>query len=147
MLPPPATVGGESTEVEPTPIATPDDLTVSGPVILIIDDDPLLGKVIEACLDFEGADVRTAHSLDHARAALSSDIDHVVLDRRLPDGDGLDLVDDITRLAPRARIVVFSAYDDGGGHVALPRVPKSDVATLVQLLGLERPDHAPPAPA
>jgi CheY-like chemotaxis protein len=110
-----------------------------GPVILIVDDDPLLGGVIEACLDFEGADVRTAHTLAAARDALVDDIDHVVLDRRLPDGDGLDLLPDVSDQCPEADVVVFSAYDDdGSGPADLVRVPKTDVAALVDLLGLER---------
>lgn len=133
----------QSTLAQPK-TAHPDALSV-GPVILVIDDDPQLGTVVEACLDFEGATVRTAHTMEAARTELRADIDHIVLDRRLPDGDGLDLLDEIAKLSPRARVIVFSAYDDGGGHVDLPRVPKSDIATLVQLLGLERPDHRPPA--
>lgn len=119
----------------------------AGVVILVVDDDPVLGKVVEACLDFEGAEVRTAHTLSDAREALHPDLDHVVLDRRLPDGDGLELLEDLDRACPDAAVVVFSAYDDPGGPDDLQRVSKADVSGLIDLLGLERPDHEPPAPA
>jgi CheY-like chemotaxis protein len=144
VLPTPTSVDGA--EQAPTDDPTPVTSGATGPVILVVDDDPLLGRVVEATLDFEGATVRTAHSLAEARDELKPDIDHVVLDRRLPDGDGLELVDELKRACPAARIIVFSAYDLDGGPVDLPRVPKSDVATLVALLGLERPGHQPPAP-
>ncbi|MCU1356149.1 MAG: sigma-54 dependent DNA-binding response regulator [Acidimicrobiales bacterium] len=125
------------------PVSAPEpDLIIdvtreAGPVILVVDDDPLLGKVVEACLDFEGAEVRTAHSVADARRSLATDIDHVVLDRRLPDGDGLDLLSDLAERCPDAAVIVFSAYDDGDGPAGLTRVPKANISSLVDLLGLE----------
>src|SRR3954469_5825359 len=107
---------------EPRPMAP-------GPIILVVDDDPLLGGVIEACLDYEGAAVRTAHTLEAARSALSEDLDHVVLDPRLPDGDGLDLLPELRERCPQADIVVFSAYDDEVPE-GVVSVPKTDVAAL-----------------
>ena len=111
-----------------------------GPMILVVDDDPLLGKVVEACLDFEGADVRTAHTLGAAREELrhlNTSIAHVILDRTLPDGDGLELLDELARHCPDAAIVVFSASDDLRGPEDLKRISKADVSGLVDHLGLE----------
>ncbi|QXC59846.1 response regulator [Aquihabitans sp. G128] len=130
--------------VEPPPSSEPVadeliDLTRSLRVLLV-DDDPSIGVVVAACLDFEGAEVRTAHSLAEARELLGPDLDHVVLDRRLPDGDGLDLLPDLAASCPEVPIVVFSAYDDPA-EVDLPHVAKSDIAALVDLLGLEPEDH------
>ncbi|HEX2578533.1 MAG TPA: response regulator [Aquihabitans sp.] len=115
----------------------------AGPVILLVDDDPTLGQVVAACLDFEGAQVVTAHSVAEARAALDPSLAHVVLDRRLPDGDGLDLLDDLRATCPDVPVVVFTAYDDPS-ETDLPHVPKSDIAALVDLLGLEPASHEPP---
>ncbi|MCU1496897.1 MAG: sigma-54 dependent DNA-binding response regulator [Acidimicrobiales bacterium] len=110
-----------------------------GPVILLVDDDPMLGQVVAACLDFEGAEVRTAHTVAAARALLDPSLAYVVLDRRLPDGDGLDLLVDLEERCPDVPVVVFTAYDDPSG-TDLPHVDKSDIAALVDMLGLE-PDH------
>ncbi len=115
-------------------------------VILVVDDDPLLGRMVEACLDFEGAEVRTAHTLAAAREAIGLDLDHVVLDRRLPDGDGLDLLPDLAERCPDVPVVVFTAYDEGGLPDGMVSVPKADLARLVDLLGLgSRGTGSPPA--
>lgn len=113
-------------------------------VILVVDDDSLLGRMVEACLDFEGADVRTAHTLAEARDAIGPDLDHLVLDRRLPDGDGLELLPDLAERCPDVPVVVFTAYDEGGLPEGMVSVPKSDLASLVDLLGLERTDQTSP---
>jgi CheY-like chemotaxis protein len=111
------------------------------PVILLVDDDPLLGDVVAACLDFEGAEVRAAHTLAAAREALDPGLAHVVLDRRLPDGDGLELLPVLRERCPDVPVVVFTAYDDAS-DVDVPHVPKSDIAALVDLLALEPRDPA-----
>ncbi len=113
------------------------------PVILVVDDDPLLGQVVAACLNFEGAEVRSAHTVADARAELHPGLAHVVLDRRLPDGDGLDLLDDLAARCPDVPVVVFTAYDDDHDHPEVRRIDKADVALLVDVLGLEE-EHVPP---
>ena len=105
-------------------------------MILIVDDDPLLGRLVEACLDFEGARVEAVHSLAAARPELRPSLSHVVLDRHLPDGDGLDLLPDLTRCCPDVPVVVFSAVDDAAEPPGVARVDKSDIATLVEMIGL-----------
>jgi CheY-like chemotaxis protein len=108
----------------------------SRPTILVVDDDPMLGGVVASCLDFEGASVLTAHTLADARPLLDEGLHHIVLDRRMPDGDGLELLDDIQARCPEVPVVVFSALDDGAEPAHVQRVDKSDMATLVQVLGL-----------
>ncbi|KAB7790692.1 response regulator transcription factor [Bifidobacterium leontopitheci] len=62
------------------------------PAILLVEDDPSLGSMLKEMLD---ADYRTtwARTLHEAHDALSRHgFDALVVDRRLPDGDGLDLI-------------------------------------------------------
>lgn len=106
-------------------------------VILVVDDDPILGRVVEACLDFEGAEVRVAHTLAEAREVLTPDLDHIVLDRLLPDGDGLELLPDLAARCPGVPIVVLTAYDHLEAADHLPTVDKADIASLCDHLGLE----------
>jgi CheY-like chemotaxis protein len=115
------------------------------PVVLVVDDDPLLGTVVEACL--EGARVESVHSLAEARKQLRPGLAHVVLDRRLPDGDGLELLPDLAARCPDVAVVVFSAIDDAAEPAGLPRVDKSDIATLVEVIGLKPGSAANPASA
>ena len=116
------------------------------PVILVVDDDPVLGRVVEACLDFEGAEVRVAHTLAEARQVLTDDLDHIVLDRMLPDGDGLDLLDDLAEHCPGVPIVVLTAYEDLERPDHLPTVDKADIASLCDVLGLEALEEPAPIP-
>src|SRR5207245_10535201 len=94
------------------------------PGILIVEDDEAARGLIRLALELEGAAVLEATSVSQARDELCSVIDGVVLDRRLPDGDGLELVPAVRRKCPQARIVVSSAFDDDGGQ--WPMLPRGD---------------------
>jgi DNA-binding NtrC family response regulator len=121
----------------PSPADEPDGpMREASPTILVIDDDPLLGGLVEACLDFEGARVLSAHSLAEARDLLDPRLAHIVLDRRLPDGDGLELLDELRGHCPGVPVVVYSSLDDAAEPPTLPRLPKTDIAALVNLIGL-----------
>jgi len=68
----------------------------TGPVL----DNPVLGRMA----------IVEAASLAAARAALAeTPVDVVLLDVRLPDGNGLDLARDLATATSRPRIVVLSA--------------------------------------
>lgn len=59
--------------------------------ILVVEDDVQLRELLERVFADEAHDVVSAGSLARARQALaSSPFDVIVLDRMLPDGDGLD---------------------------------------------------------
>jgi two-component system OmpR family response regulator len=80
---------------------------------LIVEDDPQLGPWLRDALarTFGSSDMVT--SLSEARAAVAvRNFDLVVLDRRLPDGDGLELLSDLKQLQPRPATVVLTALDD-----------------------------------
>ncbi|RYP86417.1 response regulator transcription factor [Nocardioides guangzhouensis] len=80
--------------------------------VAIVDDHAVLasslGMVLDAEPDLEA--VGTAASLEKARALLAtSSPDVVLLDHRLPDGDGVAAIGDLRRVAPEARFVVLTA--------------------------------------
>lgn len=71
--------------------------------LLLIDDDSRLSAMVVEYLSGAGFEVKTAGSLTEGRDVLSAgDIDAVVLDLMLPDGDGLDLCLEV-RSNPRTR--------------------------------------------
>jgi DNA-binding response OmpR family regulator len=55
--------------------------------------------------------VGTASSLAEARRKLSG-VDVALLDRGLPDGDGLELIGELRALNPGARVLVISSTDE-----------------------------------
>ncbi|HEX2872431.1 MAG TPA: sigma-54 dependent transcriptional regulator [Polyangiaceae bacterium] len=82
--------------------------------VLIVDDERIFRVLAEEALTSEGFDVRQAPNLAKARIELSrSQPDVVVLDRRLPDGDGMELLREERRTSGDGPLfVVVTAYGD-----------------------------------
>ncbi len=81
--------------------------------ILIIDDDPLIRKTISSHLSRQGFETRLAEdggSGLEAQAGHNPDL--ILLDVRLPDLDGLEVLRRIREKSPRAVVVIMTAYDD-----------------------------------
>jgi DNA-binding NtrC family response regulator len=94
---------------------------------LLIDDDRAFATVAAATLTREGFPVDTAHSLQQARRAVTAKgYDLVVLDRRLPDGDGLDWLAELRAAQPRAVIVMVTAHGDVASAVEAMRLGATD---------------------
>ena len=77
--------------------------------IVLIEDDPSVTRLLTIHLERAGCSVRTAGSLEEARHVLRGNTwDLVLLDRRLPDGDGLELCSEIRRTRPDAYIMILT---------------------------------------
>lgn len=78
--------------------------------ILFVEDEASLRELLSASLSRQGIVVDLAPTLGFAREAiLSTDYDAIVLDRNLPDGDGLGLLADLKTLPNRCPVIVVSA--------------------------------------
>jgi|SRR5215472_6788865 len=78
--------------------------------VLVVEDDP---PVRDACLEIArsmGFTATFADSLRSARAILPQPVDIVLLDVRLPGGDGLSLLDEIRTRHPSAIVIIMTAY-------------------------------------
>lgn len=85
--------------------------------ILIVDDHAPFARLYRQILESEGLVVSVAHSAAEATSALESngpELDVVLLDQKLqgPGGPdtGLDLIEQVTRLAPFAKPIIVTAY-------------------------------------
>ena len=81
--------------------------------VLVVEDDPHLGPWLRDALAkaFGSSDVVT--TLDEGRAAVTvRNFDLIVIDRALPDGDGLELLPHLKQQQPRPATVVLTAQDD-----------------------------------
>jgi DNA-binding NtrC family response regulator len=77
--------------------------------ILIVEDEPFIRDLIKACLEPVGCLMAEAGDLASARKAFSGAAPAVVLlDLRLPDGNGLSLLPEINKHWPGTRVVILT---------------------------------------
>lgn len=87
--------------------------------ILLIEDEPEFASTLRAVLARELFVVDHVDRIDMAREAIASNCyDLVLLDRTLPDGDGLSLIPDLRADHPGLAIIVLSARGDVLDRVA-----------------------------
>lgn len=81
--------------------------------ILVADDEENIRALIELCAAGEGHQVTLVENLRAAKEAFAKvPFDLVITDILMPDGDGLDLITQLRKIQPDARVVAMS----GGGR-------------------------------
>lgn len=89
------------------------------PTVLIVDDEPDILELLELTLARMGVNVESAMCISDAKAKLKSHTFQVCLtDMRLPDGDGLMLVDHISKNCAGLPVAVITAYGTTENAVA-----------------------------
>jgi DNA-binding NarL/FixJ family response regulator len=79
--------------------------------VLLVDDDAMYRRVFTLLLEAL-PDIRVvaeAASLAEARTMLEG-VDVAILDRMLPDGDGLELIGELHEASPGVKVLVMSAF-------------------------------------
>ena len=83
--------------------------------VLFVEDDQFCSRAFKRALAQFGVECTIADTASAARRWLGEDgnsFDAVLLDLRLPDGRGEDLLADIERLSPQPGVVIFSDFLD-----------------------------------
>ncbi|HEU4333298.1 MAG TPA: sigma-54 dependent transcriptional regulator [Candidatus Eisenbacteria bacterium] len=79
--------------------------------VLMVDDEASFRQIVGRELRRAGYHVEEAGRVDEARRVLAQQSFHVVLlDVRLPDGSGLDLLQDIKQSLPATQVVILTAF-------------------------------------
>lgn len=79
--------------------------------ILIIDDEPTIRMLLSRILELEGYEVLKAKDRATALYTLrKQEVQVVLCDVFLPDGNGVDMVQELQRLAPAAKIILLTAH-------------------------------------
>jgi len=87
--------------------------------LLVVEDEVRIAELVSDALRLAGFAVDCFANLADARAALATiAYDAVVLDRGLPDGDGLDLFLDLRAVAERPPVLILTAKDSVEARVA-----------------------------
>lgn len=80
--------------------------------ILLVEDDSALRSALEELLSREGYEVVKSFNVHTAKAGMSADIDLVMLDVGLPDGDGVSLCKQWRSEGLQMPILFLTAKDD-----------------------------------
>lgn len=120
--------------------------------LLIVDDDEPFRLRLATAMERRGFVVTTADGVGSgARAAAASPPAYAVIDLRLQDGSGLELVSTLQNVSPDTRIVMLTGYGNIASAVAavkagaidyLAKPVDADRLTTALLEWSE--DHAPP---
>lgn len=81
--------------------------------VLLIEDEPSLGKEIKTFLESESFLCDWSNTIDDASENLAvNPYDYVLLDLGLPDGDGLDLMDEILDTQKNCSVIILTARSE-----------------------------------
>jgi two-component system response regulator RegA len=121
--------------------------------LLIVDDDAPLRMRLAQAMSRRGFAVEMAGSVAEARAAVSRHAPaYAVIDLRLADGSGLEVVDALRALRPEARIVMLTGYGNFATAVAAVKAGAVDYlskpadADMVEAALLALGKSLPPPP-
>jgi DNA-binding response OmpR family regulator len=133
-------------------------ISVNSAKILVVEDAPEYAQLVTATLRKDGHEVSTASTVEAARQLLRSrPPDIVILDLTLPDGDGLDLCQEV-RSATGAFVLMLTGRDDevdkllgfrlgADDYMTKPFSPRELAARVSALLGRSRSGSAEPTAA
>ena len=95
--------------------------------ILVVDDQESIQYFLRKTLESEGYAVEGAGDLAGARASLAVGLpDAIVLDLKLPDGSGMELLDEIRNLEHPPPVVMMTAFGDVDSSVTAMKLGAFD---------------------
>ncbi len=121
--------------------------------LLLVDDDEAFVRRLAKAMEKRGFNVETAQSVAEGKTiATARPPAYAVVDLRLEDGNGLDVVEALRERRPESRVVVLTGYGAIATAVAAVKIGATDYlakpadATDVTNALLARQDELPPPP-
>lgn len=121
--------------------------------LLIVDDDGPFRNRLARAMEKRGFEVRTAETVaDGLEAARAAPPAYAVVDLRLTDGSGLDVVSALHEKRPHARVIMLTGYGNIATAVASVKLGAVDYlskpadADDVERALLAHPGEKPPPP-
>jgi two-component system response regulator RegA len=137
---------------------TPDAAVLEVPAgsessLMIVDDDPPLRNRLGRAMERRGFTVRLAESVEEGIATARRERPaYAILDLRLADGNGLDIVSALRDARADARVIMLTGYGNIASAVAAVKagvvdyLPKPADADAITAALLDHDDALPPPP-
>lgn len=101
---------------------------------LVVDDEQIICTLLQEWLVSAGHSVVTAHGgVDAGEAIKQRQFDLVITDVLMPHGDGLDLITELKKVQPGARIIAMSGggrYVEGDDYLRLAKCIGAHAAVM-----------------
>jgi diguanylate cyclase (GGDEF)-like protein len=94
------------------------EMTMNGSEVVVVEDDLSIARLIRYTLSREGCHVRHAATVAEGRVALREPWDLILLDRRLPDGDGIELCREVRPRNEHAYIIILTGDNTAEAKLA-----------------------------
>ena len=105
--------------------------------LLVVDDEDSVRDVLRQLFEYEGHEVAVAGSGDEALRTASQTVPDVVfLDVKMPGRDGLEVLDELRRLAPASHVIMISGH--GTIHTAVEATRRGAYDFLEKPLDTDR---------
>lgn len=98
--------------------------------ILVVDDEPSIRKLAEKELAQPGRNITTASTaIEALKLTAQHDYDIIILDVRLPDGNGLDLLERFRESLPDVEVIMITGYSEVANAVEAMKMGAYDYIT------------------
>ncbi len=98
--------------------------------VLVVDDEPAIARLLKRELESEICSVQTAHTAQDAlQEANKTDFDVAVVDIRLPDARGIDLMQELRAVQPDMEVICITGHGTIGDAVEAMRLGAYDYIT------------------
>ena len=128
------------------------DLNLDGKKLLIVDDDQVWLNQLSRAMTRRGLLVFEAQSVEKALNILTKEkFDYGVIDLRLDDGDGLEIISDLRKLNPNSKSIILTGFGNIANAVSAIKLGAVDylakpanIEDIISSLFVEKDEKVPP---
>jgi len=128
------------------------DLNLDGKKLLIVDDDQVWLNQLSRAMTRRGLLVFEAQSVEEALNILTREkFDYGVIDLRLDDGDGLEIISELRKLNPNSKSIILTGFGNIANAVSAIKLGAVDylakpanIEDIISSLFVEKDEKVPP---
>ena len=128
------------------------DINLDGKKLLIVDDDQVWLNQLSRAMTRRGLLVFEAQSVEKALNILTKEkFDYGVIDLRLDDGDGLEIISELRKLNPNSKSIILTGFGNIANAVSAIKLGAVDylakpanIEDIISSLFVEKDEKVPP---